>query len=96
MIQVRNVPEWLHEELKRRADRQGQTLTAYIQGILEREAATLPLEDWLERTLELGVEGDTSGGQDPSASEPESGSAETIRQAREERTEALLRALRRR
>ena len=37
MIQVRNVPAGLHKELMRRARARGQTLTDYIQGILERE-----------------------------------------------------------
>jgi plasmid stability protein len=39
MIQVRNVPDSLHGELMRRARARGQTLTDYIQGILEREVA---------------------------------------------------------
>jgi len=37
MIQVRNVPERLHRELIRRAKARGQTLTSYIQDVLERE-----------------------------------------------------------
>jgi plasmid stability protein len=39
MIQVRNVPDRLHKELVRRARARGQTLTDYLQGILEREVA---------------------------------------------------------
>lgn len=39
MIQVRNVSDRLHRELTRRARRRGQTLTAYVEEILEREAA---------------------------------------------------------
>jgi len=39
MIQVRNVSNRTHSELKRRAKARGQTLTAYIQEILEREVA---------------------------------------------------------
>jgi plasmid stability protein len=39
MIQVRNVPDALHEELMRRAKARGQTLTDYIQGLLEREVS---------------------------------------------------------
>lgn len=39
MIQVRNVPNRTHGELKRRAKARGQTLTAYIEEILEREVA---------------------------------------------------------
>ena len=39
MIQVRNVPDRLHKELVRRARARGQTLTDFIQEILEREVA---------------------------------------------------------
>ena len=39
MIQVRNVPDGLHRELVRRARARGQTLTDYLQEILEREVA---------------------------------------------------------
>ena len=49
MIQVRNVPDRLHKELVRRAKAKGQTLTAYIQEILEREVARPPREEVFER-----------------------------------------------
>jgi plasmid stability protein len=39
MIQVRSVPDRLHRELTRRARARGQTLTDYVQDILEREVA---------------------------------------------------------
>ena len=39
MIQVRNVPDRLHRELVRRARARGQTLTDYIEAVLEREVA---------------------------------------------------------
>jgi hypothetical protein len=38
-IQVRNMPAALHRALARRAKVRGETLTQYIQGVLEREAA---------------------------------------------------------
>jgi hypothetical protein len=53
MIQVRNVPESLHSELVRRAEGRGETLTAYIQGILEREVARPPRSDVFARLLAL-------------------------------------------
>lgn len=49
MIQVRNVPDRLHGELVRRARERGQTLTDYIQQILEREIARPPAEEVVER-----------------------------------------------
>jgi len=39
MIQVRSVPDRLHRELVRRARTRGQTLTDYVEEILEREVA---------------------------------------------------------
>jgi hypothetical protein len=44
MIQVRNVPDRLHRELVRRARTRGETLTHYLQGVLEREVQR-PLAD---------------------------------------------------
>ena len=49
MIQIRNVPDALHRELARRAKAQGQTLTDYLQGILEREVARPPADEVFER-----------------------------------------------
>lgn len=37
MIQVRNVPDRLHRELTRRARERRQSLTDYVEEILERE-----------------------------------------------------------
>jgi plasmid stability protein len=59
MIQVRNVPARLHRELVRRAKRRGQTLTDYIEEILEREVSRPPAEEVFERiagrrSVELG------------------------------------------
>jgi len=45
MIQVRNVPDRLHRELTRRARASGESLTEYVERILEREVARpLPQE----------------------------------------------------
>lgn len=49
MIQVRNVPDRLHRELVRRARARGETLTQYVQGILEREVARPPAAEVMER-----------------------------------------------
>jgi hypothetical protein len=49
MIQVRNVPNRLHRELVRRAKASGQTLTDYIQEVLEREVARPPANEVFER-----------------------------------------------
>jgi plasmid stability protein len=49
MIQVRNVPDRLHRELVRRARARGQTLTDYVQEILEREVTRPPAVEVFER-----------------------------------------------
>lgn len=49
MIQVRNVPDRLHRELTRRASARGQTLTGYIQELLEREVARPPAAEVFDR-----------------------------------------------
>lgn len=49
MIQVRNVPDRLHRELTRRARRRGQSLTEFIEEILEQEVARPPAEEVFAR-----------------------------------------------
>ncbi len=49
MVQIRNVPDRLHRELVRRARARGQTLTAYIQEVLEREVARPAADEVFER-----------------------------------------------
>ena len=49
MIQVRNVPDRLHKELVKRARARGQTLTEYVEGLLEREVARPPASEVFER-----------------------------------------------
>jgi plasmid stability protein len=49
MIQVRNVPDRLHRELTRRARASGETLTEYVERILEREVARPVPQELFER-----------------------------------------------
>ena len=44
-IQVRNVPDKLHREVKRRAKAAGVTLTDYVQRLLEREVGRPPTQE---------------------------------------------------
>lgn len=53
MIQVRNVPDSLHRALVRRAHARGQTLTAYVQEVLEREVARVDRREVVRRLREL-------------------------------------------
>ncbi len=83
MIQVRNVPSRVHRELVREAQKRGQTLTQYIEEILEREVAQRRKGAVFERIMKrspVHLEGvDT---------------AELIRQERENRDEHLERVTR--
>lgn len=60
MIQVRNVSDRLHRELKRRAKSRGQSLTAFVQEILEREVARPDPQEVYDRIEARGplIEGD--------------------------------------
>ena len=49
MIQVRNVPARLHRELVRRARARGETLTQYVQSVLERGVARPDPEEVFDR-----------------------------------------------
>ncbi len=49
MIQVRNVPNRLHDELVRRAKVRNLSLTAYVEEILEREIARPLREEVFDR-----------------------------------------------
>lgn len=60
MIQVRNVSDRLHRELTKRAKAHGQTLTDYIEGLLEREVARPSASEVFKRIkartpVDLGV-----------------------------------------
>lgn len=49
MIQIRNVPDRMHRELKRRAKLEGQSLTEYIEELLQREISRPPREEVFAR-----------------------------------------------
>lgn len=49
MIQIRNVPEDVHREIKARAARAGMTLSDYLLREVERVIQTPPIEEVLAR-----------------------------------------------
>jgi antitoxin FitA len=72
-LQIRDLPEDLHEELRRRADQASTSVRGYVIELIRRDQALASPQDWLEEIgshepIELG--------------EP---AAELIRAAREER-----------
>ena len=50
MLQVRNVPDDVHAELRRRAHVAGVSLSEYVLRELERVAARSPIEEVLARS----------------------------------------------
>lgn len=53
MIQVRDVPEQVHNTLKARAAREGMSLSDLIKRELARAAERPSMAEWLERTQQL-------------------------------------------
>jgi plasmid stability protein len=49
MLQVRNIPDRLHRELTKRAKARGQSLTDYVQGLLEHAVARPPADEVFDR-----------------------------------------------
>ncbi len=58
---IRDLPSVTHAELKRRAERAGMSLQAYVAQLLERSTVTPSLEEWLHRLEELPRHRDISG-----------------------------------
>jgi plasmid stability protein len=50
MIQIRNVPDDLHRELKARAARSGMTLSAYLLTELRTLAVRPTMREWLAKS----------------------------------------------
>jgi plasmid stability protein len=53
MIQIRNVPDQLHRELKARAALNGMTLSDYLRDELRAIAVRPTMKEWLARTETL-------------------------------------------
>jgi plasmid stability protein len=61
MIQIRNVPDQLHRELKSRAALNGMTLSDYLLDELRAIAARPTMKEWLARTENITpIESDMS------------------------------------
>jgi hypothetical protein len=80
-IQLKNVPDDVHAELRARAAGSRMTIRDYVLRLIELDQQTAPLHEWLD---ELGT-------REPMKTDVDV--AELIRQGREERTEQILRAV---
>jgi hypothetical protein len=77
IIQVKNVPQRMHSELRRRADQEGLTIRDYVLKLIEKDQRLPSKRDWLDRVAELEPV-------DVSQS-----AAEVVREGREERSREL-------
>ncbi len=48
IIQMKNVPDDLHQELRRRSRRSGMTVRDYVIALIARDQSRPTLEEWLE------------------------------------------------
>lgn len=48
-IQVKNVPERVHEAVRQRAAREGMTLSDYVLDLIQRDLALPSRREWLDR-----------------------------------------------
>ena len=53
MIQIRDVPESVHNTLKARAAREGMSLSDFIKRELERSAERPSMQEWLQRIQQM-------------------------------------------
>ena len=83
LIQIRNVPEDVHQRLKARASAQGRSLNSYMLELIEREAGSMSKEEVAARIRARGPLGKPDG----------RSAADYIREAREERDAQLMAAI---
>jgi hypothetical protein len=77
IIQLKNVPERMHAEVRRRAEQEGLTMRDYVLRLIEKDQRLPSKRDWLDRIAELEPV-------DVSQS-----AAEIVREGREEREREL-------
>jgi antitoxin FitA len=52
-LQIKNVPEELHDELRRRAAREGRSVRDYLLDLIREDQRTPTMREWVERNREL-------------------------------------------
>jgi antitoxin FitA len=83
-IQLKNVPDDLHERLRERARREGVPMRDYALRVLERDLAKPTLTEWLDRVAARRAEAGDLSSEDV---------VEAIRAGRQERTRQILEAV---
>jgi hypothetical protein len=77
IIQLKNVPEHMHSEVRRRAQQEGLTMRDYVLRLIEKDQRLPSKRDWLDRVAEL------------EPVEMSQSAAETVRESRDERAREL-------
>lgn len=78
IIQVKNVPPAMYEELRHRAAQEGSTIRDYVLKLIERDQRLPSKKEWLERVSLL---------EPVAVSQP---AADMVREARDERDRELM------
>jgi plasmid stability protein len=81
-LQVKNFPEDLHARLRRRAAREGRSVSSYVLDALERDLAVPSTREWLDSLRE-----------DPATDVKSQDIVDMIQAGRDERGEQILRAI---
>ncbi len=81
-IQIKNVPEELHDRLRERARSEGRSLSKYILATLERDLSVPSTREWLD-----------SLSRDPATNIEPGEVARLIQEGRAEREEQILSAI---
>jgi plasmid stability protein len=81
-IQVKDFPEDLHVKLRKRAARQGRTVSGYVTEVLERDLSSPTTREWLDRLK-----------QDPATDLTSEEIVSSIHEGRAERDEQIRRAV---
>ena len=83
-IQIKNVPEDLHDAIRSRAEEKGKTVSEYMLDLARRDLGKLTVQEWVARVRSRPGEEPVRGDFD---------TAEMIRQDWKEREGQILRAM---
>ncbi|HZD74003.1 MAG TPA: hypothetical protein VE776_09005 [Actinomycetota bacterium] len=83
-IQIKNVPEHLHDEIRSRAAAKGMTVSDYMLDLAKRDLARPTVQEWLAMVR---------AGRGPEPALPDADTAGMIHQAWEERIDQIMRAI---
>lgn len=81
-LQIRGISTELHDKVRRRAEKRGQTMSEYLTDLIRNDPDQPSMEEWLEEVRRW----------EPIPVRPGTDVAQAVREAREERAEQLARS----